>query len=103
MTTTTKLSLFIPFFLLLTPFVYSAPLDDLLSSYSFDYSANVLNITQVNDFLTDSDNDGVNDTLAISIETDADVEGNYTFYADIADNSIITGSLTAYISKNNPT
>ncbi|HIH38481.1 DNRLRE domain-containing protein [Candidatus Woesearchaeota archaeon] len=64
--------------ILLIPFV-SASLDPLIASYNFDFSSGVLDVTSTSQFLTDSDNNGVNDTLTFNITTAAGPSQEYTF------------------------
>jgi len=69
---------------LLIPLAYSISIRELLSRYSFSTSTLQMNVTGFNDFMADSDNNGINDTLILEIAT-SNSNGNFIFAANLND------------------
>lgn len=81
--------------LLILPTAHSLSIKELISRYSFSASAPEMNITSQNDFMVDSNDNGLDDTLVFELTT-SNIAGNYIFVINLLDkNGIITNETTA--------
>ena len=70
----------------------AATLQDLISSYNYNFYNGTINVTSQKDYMTDKNSNNKNDTLIINITTDA-TAGSYKFIVDIIDeNGILVNS-----------
>lgn len=80
--------LFILFFLLLAPSVFSITLWDLINFFNFNFFTTAINVTSQNDFMIDKDGNNINDTLYIELTTDGS-SGTYLVVVDLYDENVI--------------
>lgn len=70
--------------LFLLPLAHAISIKELISRYSFSKSSAQINITRYDDYMIDKNEDGINDTMIIELETD-NQDGNYIFVVNLAD------------------
>ncbi|MBI3034972.1 hypothetical protein HYY71_01490 [Candidatus Woesearchaeota archaeon] len=75
---------------LVIPLAYSISIKELIAKYSFSAITPQFNITSHADFMTDANNNGINDTLVIELEAKNSV-GTFVFVVNLLDkNGILT-------------
>ena len=75
-------------------------IQELIDSYDYSYSDGTLNATSQNDYLIDSNGNGINDTLIINITTDAATSGIFKFIVEIIDkNGILVNETSKSINS----
>ena len=70
------------FMSLVIPLVTSITVEQLINSYDFDFNAGIINVTIFNDYMIDSDNNSINDTLLINLTLNVS-SGTYYFVSDL--------------------
>src|SRR3989339_480631 len=71
--------------LLILPLAYAITIQELISSYNFDYYGEEIDLSNVTDSINSN-------TLSFNISIENAIAGDYTFYIDLEDaNSIATG------------
>lgn len=99
---TTNQFLYFVLLLFLIPFsiAQNVKIQDLTSSFDYSYSDGTLNVTSQNDFMIDTNGNGIYDTLIINITTDPVTSGNYKFIVDISDkNGVISNDTEKYMDS----
>ena len=62
-------------------------LQDLINSYDYSYSDGTLNATSQNDYMIDTNNNGINDTLIINLTVNSTYTSFFEVYFDLAEES----------------
>ena len=74
--------------------------EDLISSYSFDYFGPEIDVEGVNDYMSDEDSNGQNDTLYFNVSVHNATSGDYKFYIDVeVEGTKVIGSATHNIAS----
>lgn len=82
---------------LLMPAAYPLSIRELISKYLFSYSSNELSSVNYTDYMIDKDSNGLNDTLVVEIEANAN--GNFIFVVNVFDkNAILTNETNISLS-----
>ncbi len=77
-------------FFLAFPVANSMSIRDLISRYVFNSATATMNVTNYSDYMTDANNNGVNDTLVFEIST-INSNGNFIFVVNLFDkNGVLT-------------
>src|SRR3989338_6620961 len=84
-------------FVLLLPLAYSITLKDLIDFFSFDFSSDEIDIISHSDLMIDKDGNGINDTLIIELEADAE-QNDYLVVVDLHDSQVITNETNKTLS-----
>ncbi len=75
----------------LIPLAHTISIKDLVKKYSFEATTTDFNLTNYADYMIDTDNNGINDTLVFELAADS-VGGNFIFVIDLFDGSgVLTG------------
>ena len=74
-------------------------LDELINSYDHNYNAGIINITSFTDQMIDSDSNGINDTLVITLTLNTS-SGNYYFVTGLDDIKIVTKEINKTLTSN---
>ena len=91
------------FLLALSPSLASnMTVEELIASYDFDFYNGTLNITAFDDYMIDSDNNSVNDTLIINLTTDADSSAAYFFIVSfVQGDDLVQNYTNATVNSSN--
>ena|SRR3989344_2122428 len=82
------------------PLSSATTLQDLLSSYSYDYYGDEIDISTIIDSMQDTNSNSIDDTLFFNIGVNDGETGNYIFYIDLEDSGKkLTQSKSATISS----
>ncbi|MBS3137107.1 hypothetical protein J4232_01615 [Candidatus Woesearchaeota archaeon] len=95
-----KQSLYIILFLLSISLASALTIPQLIDSYDYSLNKGITSITNSSDTMIDSNNDSVNDTLQLTLNTTGSA-GTYLFFVDLEDNNkTISSNLNKTISTN---
>ena len=82
--------------------IATASVEQLISSYSYDYSNGTINVTSFSSYLMDLDANGANDTLMFNLTTDFNSTASFLAFVDVDNGeSVLTGSHNKTLSPGN--
>src|SRR3989338_8527755 len=85
-------------FVLSIPVISAISLNELISLFNFNFFTPTINVTSHKDFMGDNDDDGINDTLMIELETDGS-PGTYLFVVSIYNENWITNETSKILGS----